>query len=107
MIVCFSIYSCKYVWTYITVVDRVKWFRDHADQDRFREEVEILEAEFEWTIKSFMRMSDVWSQLASGETSPGSAAYAQRKAVMYRSLAEECKCAYSVVLKKAGCTSLD
>ena len=107
MIVCFSIYSCKDVWTYITVVDQVKWFRDRADQDRFREEVEILEAEFEQTIKSVMQMLDVWSQLASGETSPGIAAYTQRKAMMYRSLVEECKHAYAVHQKRAGCTSLD
>jgi hypothetical protein len=69
--------------TYIIVVDRVKWFRDRADRDHFCEEVEILKAEFEQTMVSFNRMSDVWTELASRATGPGSVAYAQRKAVMY------------------------
>jgi hypothetical protein len=90
--------------TYITVVDQVKWFHDRADQDRFREEVKILEAEFERTIASFNQMSDIWTELASGATGPGSAAYAQRKAIMYQGLAEECKQVYSVVRKRAGRT---
>ena len=103
--------ACQYTFaetflTYITVVDRVKWFRDRADRERFREEVEILEAEFERTITSFNRMSDIWTQLASGVTGPGSAAYAQRKAVMYQGLVEECEQAYSVVQKRAGRTLL-
>jgi hypothetical protein len=93
--------------TYIIVVDRVKWFRDRADRDRFREEVEILEAEFERTMVSFNRMSDVWTELASRATGPGSAAYAQRKAVMYRGLAEECKQVYSMARKRAGCSPLE
>ena len=72
-------------------MDHVKWFWDRADCDRFREEVEILEAEFERTITSFSRMSDVWSQLTNSVTGPGSAAYAHRKAVMYHGLEEECR----------------
>jgi hypothetical protein len=88
-------------------VDRVKWFRDRADRDRFREEVEILEAEFERTMTSFNRLSDVWTQLASSATGPGRAAYAWRKAVMYQGLEQECKQAYSVAQKKVGRCSLD
>lgn len=76
-------------------MDRVKWFRDRADRDRFREEVEILEAEFQRTVISFGRMSEVWSQMATDATGPGSAAYAHRKAAMYKGLEEECKQAYT------------
>ena len=65
-------------------MDRVKWFRDRADRDRFREEVEILEAEFQRTVISFGRMSEVWSQMATDATGPGSVAYAHRKAAIIR-----------------------
>lgn len=89
--------------TYIIVVDRVKWLCDRADRDRFCEEVEILEAKFERTMVSFNRMSDIWTELASRATGPSSAVYAQRKAIMYRGLAEECKQVYLMAHKKAGC----
>ena len=83
-------------------VDRVKWFRDRADRDRVREEVEILEAEFERTVLSHTRMADVWTQLAGAASGPGAAAYAHKKTCMYRGLAKECSEAYGIALKKAG-----
>lgn len=83
-------------------VDRVKWFRDRADRDRFREEVEILEAEFERTVLSHTRMADVWTQLADASSGPGAEAYAHKKACMYRGLANECSEAYDIARKKAG-----
>jgi hypothetical protein len=86
--------------SYTALVDRVKWFRERADRDRFREEVQILEAEFERAIISFRRMSDVWTQLTSKVATPGSAAYAHRKAIMYRGLEEDCVQAYTAVRKK-------
>ena len=76
-------------------MDQVKWFRDRADRDRFCEEVEILEAEFQRTVISFGRMSEVWLQMATDATGPSSAAYAHRKAAMYQGLEEECKQAYA------------
>lgn len=81
-------------------VDRVKWFRDRADRDRFREEVQILEAEFERTIVSHARMADVWAQLAGTASGPGATAYAHKKAYMYRCLSTECSEAYDIAKKK-------
>ena len=49
----------------------------------------MLEAEFDRTIVSFRRMSDVWTQLASKVDAPGSAAYAHRKAIMYQGLEDD------------------
>jgi len=85
-------------------VDRVKWFRERADRNRFREEVDILEAEFERTTLSHMRMTKVWTQLADRytPTHPGSAAYAHKKAHMYLELAKECSEAYIIARKQAG-----
>jgi hypothetical protein len=72
-------------------VDRVKWFRERANRDRWREETEILEAEFERTFMSHSRMSAVWHELATRcADQHGAVAYAIRKAHMYESLAAEC-----------------
>ena len=83
-------------------MDRVKWFRDRADRNRFREEVQILQAEFERTIVSHKRMAEVWTQLADTVSCPGAAAYAHKKAEMYDGLAQECSKAYEVARKEAG-----
>jgi hypothetical protein len=83
-------------------VDRVKWFRDRADRDRFREEVQILQAEFERTVVSHKRMAEVWTQLADTVSCPGAVAYAHKKAEMYDGLAQECSKAYEVARKEAG-----
>jgi len=74
-------------------VDRVKWFRERANRDRHREEVEILEADFERTALSHSRMAEVWDQLAeSCIDKPGASgsAYARKKVGMYTGLAIEC-----------------
>lgn len=86
-------------------MDRIKWHREHADCSRFREEVETLEAEFERTIISFNRMAITWSSLSDKERSrghPGAAAYAARKIVMYRGLADNCQKTYTAARLKAG-----
>ena len=83
-------------------MDQVKWFCDRADQDRFHEEVEILEAEFQRTVIYFGRMSEVWLQMATDAMGPSSAAYAHRKAAMYKGLEEECKQAYTNTLRIAS-----
>ena len=78
------------------LVDRVKWFRDRAARDRAKEEKEILEAEFGHTIRSFTKMSDIWSKLAAKNVSKhGNAAYAQKQAVLYHALAEDCRTTYN------------
>jgi len=81
----------------VELVDRVKWFRDRAARDRAREEKEILEAEFNRTIKSFTKMSNVWTALATKNvttTSHSNAAYAHKQAALYHTLAEDCKETY-------------
>jgi hypothetical protein len=71
-------------------VDRVKWFRERANRDRYREETEILEADFERTVLSHSRMAEVWTTMADRCTdNPGAAAYARKKVVMYRNLSNE------------------
>ena len=80
----------------------MKWFWDHADRDRFREEVEILEAEFERTIISHRRMAEVWTELAGRCSKPAAAAYAHKKVSMYDKLQNDCKLAYAVARKKAA-----
>lgn len=81
-------------------MDKVKWFRERADRDRFREEVDILEAEFERTIISHSRMAEVWSELATKCSLPGATAYAYKKAEMYQGLSKECSLTYDAVRKK-------
>ena len=83
-------------------MDRVKWFRDRADRDRFHEEVQILEAEFDRTIISYQCMAEVWCQLVGEASRPGSAAYAHKKAEMYHGLANQCAQASVACRKSAG-----
>lgn len=83
-------------------MDRVKWFRDQAERDRFQEEVEILEAEFERTIKSHGRMAEVWTELAGHCSNLGAAAYAHKKVAMYSQLQNDCKSAYAIALEQAA-----
>jgi hypothetical protein len=87
----------------------VKWFRERAERDRFQEEVQILEAEFERTITSHGRMAEVWSELASrcSESKPGAAAYAHKKVGMYHQLQCDCKLAYKTALEKATIANND
>lgn len=84
-------------------MDRVKWFRDRAARDRAREEKEILDAEFQRTIQSFTKMSDVWTTLSAKNASQHSnTAYAQKQAALYHALAEDCREKYdkAIALRK-------
>lgn len=76
-------------------MNRVKWFRDRAERDHLRDEVDICHAEFDRTVISHERMSDVWRQLGSTESCPGAVAYARKKAGMYIDLAETCQAVYT------------
>jgi len=72
-------------------VDRVKWFRDRAERDRWKEEIEILEEEFVRTEKSHTTMMETWSALAEHRRGqPGWPAYANKQSEMYRELARDC-----------------
>nr|GAT45633.1 predicted protein [Mycena chlorophos] len=78
-------------------MDRVQWFRARASRDRMDEELEILEAEFSRSIRSFSKMRDVWTAMAEQKNlvpdNPdelGWRAYAFRQAAMYERLRAEC-----------------
>jgi hypothetical protein len=72
-------------------VDRVQWFRDRAKMQRWEEELEILQAEFRRTIRSFERMGEVWTQLAKLSGFPiGYASYAFKQSQIYHEMADNC-----------------
>lgn len=85
-------------------MDWVKWFCEWAERDRFQEEVEIFEAEFERTIASHSHMAQVWMELADRCTHPGAAAYARKKVWMYHRLQADCESVYKAAKEKARYT---
>ncbi|KAJ8509466.1 hypothetical protein ONZ45_g8368 [Pleurotus djamor] len=72
---------------------KVRWFRAKADMWRWQEELEILEAEFQRTIRGFERMAEVWELLSESEkqkkAGPGAVAYAKKKVATYQTLASK------------------
>lgn len=86
-------------------MDRVKWFWDRAERDRFQEEVEILESEFERIIKLHDCMASASTEMVSNASSKGAAAYAHKKVSMYQQLQTECKEAYNEALSPKGSKS--
>jgi hypothetical protein len=102
----FFTFTTIFLQVYLTgdhTVERVKWFRDRANRDRFKEEKEILEAEFRRTIENRARLADAWSELATRHASerPGAAAYASQQSSMYSMLGEDCQILYKRAQKKA------
>ncbi|KAJ7052855.1 hypothetical protein C8F01DRAFT_1236176 [Mycena amicta] len=74
-------------------MDRVQWFRARAARERSDEEVEILEAEFSRTIKSFAKQTEKWTAMATqpalmpeNRDKLGWRAYAHRQAAIYERL---------------------
>jgi hypothetical protein len=68
---------------------RVKWFRAREDSKRWKEEMELLDAEWERTIRSCERMAEAWRAVADHSASrfgSGAKAYALRQAVMYEGM---------------------
>ncbi|KAJ6550381.1 hypothetical protein DFH09DRAFT_894164, partial [Mycena vulgaris] len=81
---------------------RVKWFRDRALRDRAIEEVETLTAEFDRTIKSFRKNSEIWQAIAEStaaedqasaamDSDAGWRAYAYKQAAMHGRFAAQCE----------------
>lgn len=70
----------------------MRWFREQAGVDQLKEELEILEEEFQRTHKAFSRMSETWDELATltPADSTGYVCYARRQAEMFRLLAGVC-----------------
>ena len=90
----------------IASVDRVKWFRDRADRDRLKEEVRVLDAEFQRTLQSRTLMSQTWMKLALKNTvQPGAAAYAHKQSSMYNALADECAKLYQEAKATVTCAN--
>lgn len=78
------------------IADRVCWFRERANCDRWTEEVELLECEFDRTIRSFTKMSTIWADLAKAVvgtslTKQGMRAYAWQQVTVYTRLEEQCR----------------
>ncbi|KAJ7840097.1 hypothetical protein B0H14DRAFT_2587662 [Mycena olivaceomarginata] len=78
-------------------MDRVQWFRERALMKRANEEVEILEVEFERSIRWFLKNSENWTTMAERERradyvdNQGWRAYAHKQAIIYADLARECE----------------
>ncbi|KAJ6522527.1 hypothetical protein DFH09DRAFT_1421735 [Mycena vulgaris] len=61
--------------------DRVQWFRAEAEMRQWQEQKEQKLVELLWTIRSYVKMQSVWSQLGDSHANqPGHAAYARQKA---------------------------
>ncbi|KAJ7683159.1 hypothetical protein B0H14DRAFT_2654984 [Mycena olivaceomarginata] len=64
--------------------DRVQWFRAEAEMQRWQEQKEQKLIELLRTVRRYLKMQQVWTQLADGH-----AAYATQKAAMYQRRTEE------------------
>ncbi|KAJ6616904.1 hypothetical protein B0H10DRAFT_1914835 [Mycena sp. CBHHK59/15] len=72
--------------------DRVQWFRAEAEMQRWQEQKEQKLVELLRTIRSFVKMQSIWSQLGDSHANqPGHAAYARQKAWMYERRAEDAR----------------
>ncbi|KAF8136900.1 hypothetical protein K438DRAFT_2120611 [Mycena galopus ATCC 62051] len=71
--------------------DRVQWFRAEAEMQRWQEQKEQKIVELLRTVRSFLKMQQVWTQLGNEHSSnqPGHAAYARQKAAMFQRHTEE------------------
>ncbi|KAJ6503646.1 hypothetical protein C8R45DRAFT_923990 [Mycena sanguinolenta] len=79
--------------TYLTLPegDRVQWFRAEAEMQRWQEQCEQKLAELLRTNRSFLKMADTWTTVASQTAAacgPGHSAYAKQKAAIYHRRAE-------------------
>ncbi|KAL0058522.1 hypothetical protein AAF712_014799 [Marasmius tenuissimus] len=73
-------------------LQRVPWFRAKADAQRWIEEVEILEEEFQQMIAGCNKMGDVWQQAAEAQNwVRGYIAYAHQKADMFCLMADKAR----------------
>ena len=68
--------------------DRVLWFRCRASRDRWKEEVVLIQEEFNRLLKGLKAMSDVWS-ICSLSSRQGAAAYESRRSHTFQSMYEQ------------------
>ncbi|KAJ6533303.1 hypothetical protein DFH09DRAFT_1092536 [Mycena vulgaris] len=72
--------------------DGVQWFRTEAEMRQWQEQKEQKLVELLWTIRSYIKMQSVWSQLGDSHANqPGHVAYARQKAWMYERWAEDAR----------------
>lgn len=78
--------------------ERVKFFRDEAEMERWREQVEIKHAEFARVIRAFQKSNEIWSAIAISKPSsltPGHSAYARKVAMRYALMARDAQDRFS------------
>ena len=76
------------------IVQRVHWLRARAQSGRWNEEAILVGYEMQWTVKYFEHQAEEWDQLGGAGNegtvlASGPAAYAARKAAMWRWLANK------------------
>ena len=81
---------------YPTTVHRVHWLRARAQSGRWSEEAILVGYEMQWSIRYFLHKAQQWDNLCdtgneSSSLAPGPAAYAARKAAMWRWVALKAK----------------
>lgn len=85
-------------------VYRVNWLRAKAAKDRWTEELELVEAEFQWTVNFFQTKAGSWEALRNSSEEEGRAGgvcYAARQTAMYARLRDQCKTAWEEVSKSS------
>ena len=93
-------FLCFMTYLFITKVHRVKWFRDRADVDRWREEVSILEAEAIRVPTWHQKTAQNWTQLSNCNDSPGHRAYAFKQAAIHTRLQQRFLSEWDVAKEK-------
>ena len=86
------------------IVYRVHWLRAKATKDRWKEEEELLVAEFDWTVNFFQDCARHWEirgARALGDGKQGPACYASRQMAIYSRLQDQCWVAWEG-LRPAG-----
>jgi hypothetical protein len=84
----------------VPIVYRVHWLRAKAVRDRWAEEKELLEAEFQWTINFFAARARTWEyrSVRSGiKGEKGQACYAARQQAIYSRLRDQCQAVWEDV----------
>ena len=77
-------------------VHRVHWLRARAQSGRWSEEAILVGYEMQWTVRYFLHQAQQWDDRCDAENeirslAPGPAAYAARKAAMWRWVALKAK----------------
>lgn len=76
------------------LVYRVHWLRAKAMRDRWSEEVELLSAEFQWTIEFFHQRAADWEHRRTVSMNThriGHSCYAARQQSVYSRLRDQCQ----------------